>query len=499
MRVFCAMTGRRSSPMEHVYAAVLAGGSGQRFWPLSRELKPKQLLSMFGQESLICQAVRRILPFTEDADHVTVVTNERLFDELRNHLTAQEDRRLHEVTYIQEPIARNTAPAIALAAAIFEAQDPEAIMIVLPSDHILADGDVWRDCITSAVSAAADGYLVTVGITPTRPETGYGYILAADELAEYRHGSLAPHMVERFIEKPDLPRAEEFVASGRYFWNAGIFVMGARRVLEELDVAGDEGRAIVAAARWIASAEPGNRLGDEARTRFEALPKVSIDTAVMERSRRVAVIPAPLKWSDVGSLLALEDVAEPDAHGNVRVGRGVDIDSSGSIVYTTDRLVATLGVKDIAIVDTSDATLVLDKSRAQDVRHVVEALRAQGAGEIVQPKTSLRPWGSWTSLLSAPNYQIKLIDVKPGSRLSLQRHHHRAEHWIVVSGVAFVTRDSEQFDVRENESVFLPVGSVHRLENRGEAPLQLIEVQVGEYLGEDDIVRIEDDWARESS
>ena len=485
--------------MEHIFAAVLAGGSGQRFWPLSRELKPKQLLSMFGQESLICQALRRILPFTEDADHVTVVTNERLFDELRNHLTAQDDQRLREVTYIQEPIARNTAPAIALAAAIFEAQDPDAIMVVLPSDHVLEDGAVWQDCITAAAAAAADGYLVTVGIKPIRPETGYGYILAAGELPEYRRGSLTPHVVDRFVEKPDLARAQEFVSSGRYFWNAGIFVMGARRVLQELDAADEDGRAIVAAARWIASAAPEARTGDEARGRFAALPKVSIDTAVMERSERVAVIPAPLQWSDVGSLLALEDVAEPDEHGNVRVGRGVDIDSTGSIIYATDRLVATLGVKDLVVVDTTDATLVLDKSHAQDVRHVVEALRAQGAEEIVQPKTSLRPWGSWTSLLSAPSYQIKLIDVKPGSRLSLQKHHHRAEHWIVVSGTACVTRDDEQFDVRENESVFLPVGSVHRLENRGTVPLQLIEVQVGEYLGEDDIVRIEDDWARESS
>ena len=485
--------------MEHIFAAVLAGGSGQRFWPLSRELKPKQLLSMFGQESLICQALRRILPFTEDADHVTVVTNERLFDELRNHLTAQDDQRLREVTYIQEPIARNTAPAIALAAAIFEAQDPDAIMVVLPSDHVLEDGAVWQDCITAAAAAAADGYLVTVGIKPIRPETGYGYILAAGELPEYRRGSLTPHVVDRFVEKPDLARAQEFVSSGRYFWNAGIFVMGARRVLQELDAADEDGRAIVAAARWIASAAPEDRNGDEARARFEALPKVSIDTAVMERSERVAVIPAPLQWSDVGSLLALEDVAEPAEHGNVRVGRGVDIDSTGSIIYATDRLVATLGVKDLVVVDTTDATLVLDKSHAQDVRHVVEALRAQGAEEIVQPKTSLRPWGSWTSLLSAPSYQIKLIDVKPGSRLSLQKHHHRAEHWIVVSGTACVTRDDEQFDVRENESVFLPVGSVHRLENRGTVPLQLIEVQVGEYLGEDDIVRIEDDWARESS
>jgi mannose-1-phosphate guanylyltransferase/mannose-6-phosphate isomerase len=274
--------------------------------------------------------------------------------------------------------------------------------------------------------------------------------------------------------------------------------MRASRVLEELEAAGGEGARVAEAVRWIAAQAPSERNGDEARARFEALVPVSIDTAVMERSERVAVIPAPLNWSDVGSLLALEDVAQADDAGNVRVGRGVDIGSKDSVIYSTDRLVATLGLKDVIVVDTSDATLVLDKSRAQDVRQVVEALKLQGAEEIVQPKTSLRPWGAWTSLLSAPSYQIKLIEVKPGARLSLQKHHHRAEHWIVVSGTAVVTRDDERVEVHANESIFLPVGCVHRLENCGKVPLQLIEVQVGEYLGEDDIVRLQDDWDRGS-
>ncbi|MGV8083270.1 MAG: mannose-1-phosphate guanylyltransferase/mannose-6-phosphate isomerase [Coriobacteriia bacterium] len=481
---------------DHIFAAVLAGGSGQRFWPLSRELKPKQLLSMFGQESLIVQAIRRILPFTEEPNRVTIVTNERLFDELRNHLTAQADHQLHAVSYIQEPIARNTAPAIALAAATFEAIDPDAIMIVLPSDHLLEDGEVWSDCIQAAIGAAEDGYLVTIGITPSRPEVGYGYIMAGDALPEYANGSVTPKIAERFVEKPDLERAMQYIESGKYFWNAGIFVMKASRVLEELDEAGEMGMQIACAARWIAQKPVADRNSDEARARFETLRSISIDTAVMERSNRVAVIPAPLNWSDVGSLLALEDVAPANDSGVVRSGRGVDIDSSDSVIYSTDRLIATLGVKDVIVVDTTDATLVLDKNRAQDVRQVVEALKGQGAEEIVQPKTSLRPWGSWTSLLSAPSYQIKLIGVKPGARLSLQKHHHRAEHWIVVSGSAMVTRDDEQVEVHANESIFLPVGCVHRLENCGKLPLQLIEVQVGEYLGEDDIVRIDDDFGR---
>lgn len=482
--------------MQHVYAAVLAGGSGQRFWPLSRELKPKQLLSMFGQESLIVQALKRIMPFVENEGDVMVVTNERLFDELRNHLTAQDDPRMHHVGYLQEPIARNTAPAIALVAATLLLKDPDAVIVVLPSDHIMEDGDVWSDCIHAAVSAAQAGYLVTIGVSPTRPETGYGYILAAEELPGMGHGAAAPHRVERFVEKPDAERASKFVASGDYYWNAGIFVMRAARVLEELDDAGPEGAEIAATARWIASLPDAERNGHEARERFSAIPAASIDTAVMERSTRVAVVPAPLGWSDVGSLLALEDLADPDEDGNVRIGRGVDIDTSNSVVYSTDRLVAMLGVHDLLVVDTSDATLVLDKSRAQDVRQVFAALQAQGAEELVQSKTSMRPWGSWTSLLAAPGFHIKLIEVKPGSRLSLQRHEHRSEHWIVVSGTAHVTRGEECVEVRSNESVFLPVGFVHRLENRGPDRLQVIEVQVGEYLGEDDIVRLDDDWAR---
>jgi len=478
-------------------ATILAGGSGQRFWPLSRELNPKQLLSMFGTESLIAAAVHRILPFAEGGSSISIATNERLFDELRNHLTAQPDPQLHAVRYIQEPLAKNTAPAIALAAAIFAAEDPDAIMVVLPSDHLLEDGDVWADCINAAAKVAADGYLVTIGITPSRAETGYGYIRAGEELGVYATGSVVPHVAAEFVEKPEAPVAERYVASGEYFWNAGIFVMKASRVLEELDAAGGAVAHIADVVRWIAEQPEAERHGEEARERFSTIEPISIDKAVMERSSRVAIIPAPLKWSDVGSLLALEDIAEPDEAGNIRLGRGVDIDSSGTIVYSTDRLVATLGVEDLIVVDTSDATLVLPKDRAQDVRQVVDALKAQGAPEVSQPKISLRPWGSWMSLLKNPMYQIKFIEVKPGARLSLQKHHHRSEHWIVVSGTAVVTRDEDRVEVHQNEGIFLPVGCIHRLENCGKVPLQLIEVQVGEYLGEDDIVRIEDDWARD--
>ncbi len=485
--------------MSRVSAVILAGGSGQRFWPLSRELSPKQLLSVFGQESLIAQAVHRITPFVAD-DGVLIVTNERLFDELRNHLTAQPDPRLHTLEYLQEPVPRNTAPAIAFAAAVLERRDPDAVMIVLPSDHLLQAGELWADCIERGIRLAEDGYLVTIGITATRPETGYGYIRAGQELEEYLGGSVVPYAAAEFVEKPDLEHAEEFLAAGGYYWNAGIFVMGATTVLDEMLAAGGEVARVAETARWLAEErENGSLDADEARARFGALQSVSIDVAVMERSKRVAVIPVALEWSDVGSLLALDAVAVPDEHGNVREGRGVDVDSHNTTVFSTDRLVATLGLQDAIVVDTADATLVLPKSRAQDVRLVFDALKAAGADEVVKPKVSLRPWGSWTSLLSGPGFQIKLLEIKPGAKPSLQRHHHRSEHWIVVAGTASVTRDNEVVEVHVNESIHIPTGAVHRIENCGKVPLKVIEVQVGEYLGEDDIVRIEDDWAREGS
>ena len=425
-----------------------------------------------------------------------VVTNERLFDELRNHLTAQPDPALHKLRYLKEPMARNTAPAIALAAATMLAEDPDAVMVVLPSDHLLEDGQTWAECIATATNLADAGHLVTIGIRPSRPETGYGYIKAGEQLDGFAVGSAVPHEAERFVEKPDAELAEKYVASGQYFWNAGIFIMRADVLLEELAALTKEGRHIAEAVREMAALPEDERNGEKAFELFSALPALSIDYAVMELSQKVAVIPAGLNWSDVGSLLALEGVAEPDAAGNVRKGRGVDIDTENTIIYSSDRLVATLGMKDAIVVDTSDATLVLPKDRAQDVRQVFDALKAAGAPEVTQPKVSLRPWGSWQSLLTAPQYQMKLIEVKPGAKLSLQRHHHRAEHWIVVSGTASVTRGDEVVEVHVNESIFIPVGAVHRLENCGKLPLQVIEVQVGEYLGEDDIVRLEDDYER---
>lgn len=482
------------------HAVILAGGTGTRFWPLSRELSPKQLLSIFGTESLVAQAVRRVLPIVESTGGTTtIVTNERLLDELRNNLAANEDERMRSVVYLVEPVPRNTAPAIALAAADLLTRDPEAVMIVLPSDHLLDDGELWQDTIACAVSLAEDGFLVTVGITPTRPETGYGYIEGGELMSAHKSASCTPCKVRRFTEKPDLATAERFVSAGSHYWNAGIFVMRARDVLAGLRAAGGAGPTIAEVCERTASLPRAEWTSDDARERFAALPSAPIDTALMELAGNVAVIPAPLTWHDVGSFLTLQSVVPADAHGNTRIGRGVDIETNDSIIYSANRLVATLGMRGAVVIDTADATLVCPKDRCQDVRLVVDALTAMGAEEVVQPKTSLRPWGSWTSLLSGPGFQIKLLEIKPGCKPSLQRHEHRSEHWIVVEGNGTVTRNREVIEVPTNESVFLPLGSVHRVENSGGDMLKIIEVQVGDYLGEDDIIRLQDDWHREGA
>ncbi len=487
----------RVTVVPDLYACILAGGSGQRFWPLSRELSPKQFLSVFGTDSLITQAVRRVLPFVDArSGHALVITNERLSDEIRNHLISQPDPEFGCLRYIVEPHPKNTAPAIALAAAVIAHENPEGLMITLPSDHLLDAGEVWADAVRTAASLAADGYLVTIGIQPTRAETGYGYIRAGEPLQEYTGELVRPLTAAAFVEKPSEELAEAYLSTGHYFWNAGIFVMKAARVLEELRAAGEDGALIAGAAEWVAAHLDDSSSADEARERFSAIEPVSIDVAVMERSESVAVIPADIDWNDVGSLLALEDVAPADGCGMVRVGRGVDIGSSDTVVYSADRLVATLGVDNLIVADTHDATLIARKDLAQDVRLVFEALRDAGAEEVTQPKVSLRPWGSWTQLFEGPGFKIKMLEVKPGTKVSLQRHVHRSEHWIVVAGAALVTLGTDEREVNVNEGVFIPAGAVHRLENRGDVQLKVIEVQVGGYLGEDDLERLSDDWNR---
>lgn len=487
-------------PRERVHALVLSGGSGTRFWPLSRDLNPKQMLKVFGEESLVAQAIERARSLAGGGVHL--LTNEALRDELRDHLASAPWR--DEVDILAEPAPRNTAPAVALGAAYVRSLDPEAVMLVLPSDHLVEDGDEWEAVMREATHLAADGCLVTVGLAPTRAETGYGYIKTGAPVAAHEECEVTARRVERFVEKPDAATAEAYVAEGSYLWNSGMLVARAADVLDELARAGAlaatpdsaEGATIAAAAETVASMPTAEWVSDAARESFSSLPPVPFDKVVLEVSDRVVVVPAAFAWSDVGSLLAVEALALPDERGNVLVGRTADVDSHDSLVYSTDRLVATLGLEGALVVDTADATLVTTKDRAQDVRLVVDALREAGAREVVAPRTAMRPWGHWTLLLRGEGFQIKSILVHPGSRLSLQTHARRSEHWVVVRGRARVTIGEQTMDVERNRSVHVPVGERHRLQNPGAEPLEVIEVAVGDYLEEDDIVRFDDDWGR---
>lgn len=487
----------------HLHAVILAGGSGTRFWPLSRELSPKQFVSIFGGVSLITHAVTRVSTLARSG-HIHILTNERLLDELRNHLKAQASLSGLAIDYLAEPTPRNTAPAIALAAAHLVSLDPDAIMVVLPSDHLLEDGERWERTIRVAVRLAEAGRLVTLGLEPSYPETGYGYIHAGEPIPSSAEGDIAGREVVAFVEKPDRATAERFLAAGDHLWNSGMLVARAATALDELAAAGERAATpesarsgeVAAEARAVAALGPEHWTDDEARRRFTALPSVPFDRAVLEVSPAVAVVPTDMAWSDVGSLLALERVAPADERGNVLVGDVHDIDSTGSIVYSADRLVATIGLDDMMVVDTDDATLVAPKGRAQDVRLIVDALRAAGAREIVESRSSLRPWGSWTRLTRGAGFQVKTIDVLPHQRLSLQSHEHRSEHWVVVEGTARVTRGEDVFELANGMSTYIPHGVVHRLENPGDTLLRVVEIAVGDYLAEDDITRYEDDWAR---
>jgi mannose-1-phosphate guanylyltransferase/mannose-6-phosphate isomerase len=467
-----------------LFAVIMAGGSGTRFWPLSREKMPKQLLRIGGDDTLIQQTVERILPLVR-AENVFIVTNRGLADDIGLQLAAKFGSAW-ERGIILEPEARNTAPAIGLAALQLLRVDPEATMIVLSADHAIRKGDELIALLERAARAAAAGYLVTLGIHPDRPETGYGYIKAGAAV----DGVCS---VEAFKEKPDLETARGYLRDGGYYWNSGIFVWKAAVLLEEFGKHAPELR------RGLEAIRAGLGTPDEERVIrevFARLETISIDYAVMEKTDRARVIPADIGWSDVGSWTALDDVSPRDAAGNVISGNVIDIDSRDTIVYADKRLVATIGLRGFVVVDTPDAVLVCPKDRAQDVKKVVDGLRKRKSGEILVHRTVHRPWGSYTVLEEGENYKIKHLLINPGSKLSLQLHHHRSEHWVVVSGTARVTNGEQVFDVHPNESTYIPMSTQHRLENQGKIPLRIVEVQNGEYLEEDDIVRLDDDYHR---
>lgn len=465
-----------------LYAAILAGGIGSRFWPLSRETTPKQLLKVVGDESLLKSTIRRLKPLIP-TDKVLIVTNERQAEIIRLHLAY--DGKAMTPGYCVEPMGRNTAPAIGLAAMELYRKDPEAVMAVLPADHIIEDGKSFREAVKAGVKAALDGHLVTFGIVPTVPETGYGYIKTGPR-AFRKIDNYGVRRVERFVEKPDIKRARQYLKHGGYFWNSGIFIWKAARILEEIKT------HLPAIYKRLVDIREGADINEA----YSGMTEISIDHGILEKAKDVVVLPAAFPWSDMGSWSSFGAVIPPDKEGNVIKGRVVDIGSRNSIILGCDRVVATIGLKDMILVDTPDATLVCHRDNAQAVKEVVGELKKKGYTEGEIHRTVERPWGSYTLLESGDGYKIKKIRVEPHRRLSLQMHRHRSEHWVVISGTAHVQRGEETVEITINQSTYIPRGVKHRLENRGSSPLEIIEVQNGEIVDEADIVRFDDDFER---
>jgi mannose-1-phosphate guanylyltransferase/mannose-6-phosphate isomerase len=471
--------------MSLIYPVILSGGAGTRLWPLSRSLFPKQLLALVGESSLIQDTAHRV-EGPDFAAPLIVANIEHRF------LIAEQMRQagISPGAIVLEPVARNTAPAVAIAALMVAQKDPDGVMLLMPADHIVRNRAAFRQAVVTAEAAAATNHLVTFGIKPDAPETGYGYIRRGAAL-KHLSGSFA---VARFVEKPDAATAKAYVESGDYDWNSGMFVFKAGVFLAELERLEPE---LLAHCR--AALDQGKK--DMDFFRLEALSfaqarSISIDYAVMERTDKAAVVPVDMGWSDIGSWESLWTAAPRDDQGNAIKGDVLHHDTRNSYLRSEGPLVAAVGVEDIVVVATQDAVLVSRKDASQDVKRIVEQLERSGRELHTTHRKVYRPWGAYESIDSGDKYQVKHITVNPGAKLSLQMHHKRAEHWIVVSGIAQVTCDDKVFALEANESTYIPLGAKHRLENVGAEPLHLIEVQSGSYLGEDDIVRFEDTYGR---
>ena len=464
---------------------ILSGGSGTRLWPVSRRNLPKQFLSLAGHGTLFQQTVARTRALPEVAAPIVVASEDHRFLAAEQLLEAG----VEGGAVVLEPLARNTAPAIALGALEALKRDPDALLLVLPADHLIGDTKAFAAAVAQAMPLAKQSWLATFGIRPDRAEIGFGYIRRGEALGQ------GAFRVERFVEKPDLATAEGYLADGGYDWNSGMFLFRADRYLEELGTHAPAMLAAVRAAHTAAHADLDFVRVD--KDAFAKVPEDSIDYAVMEKTTRAAVVPVSCGWSDIGSWSALWLAGERDGDGNLREGDTLAVNTRNSLLRSHDRhLVATVGVENLVVVSTPDATLVAHRDAAQDVKKIVDQLKAAGRSEHSFHRVVHRPWGSYDSLEAGERFQVKRIVVKPGASLSLQKHHHRAEHWIVVSGTAEVTCDDQVFLLGENQSTYIPLGSKHRLRNPGKVALELIEVQSGSYLGEDDIVRYDDVYGR---
>jgi mannose-1-phosphate guanylyltransferase/mannose-1-phosphate guanylyltransferase/mannose-6-phosphate isomerase len=473
-----------------IYPVIMSGGSGTRLWPVSRHLYPKQLLPLLSRKSMLADTAMRVADSTRFAPPTVICNEEHRFlvaEELRAAAAeaGQESGRI-----LLEPVARNTAPAAAAAAVHLAGQDPDALMLLLPSDHALADEAAFIAAIDRAAAAAAEGWLVTFGMTPTRAETGYGYIRRGALL----QGLEGCYEVARFVEKPDRATAERYVEDGGYAWNSGMFLLPVAAFLAELERL--QPAALAAARKAVEGAREDLDFLRLDPAGFDSAPAISIDNAVMEHTDRAAVVPAELGWSDVGSWASLWEIAEKDTDGNAVMGDVVAQDARNCLLRSDSRLLAAIGVDNLVVVVEDDAVLVVSRDQAQDVGKLAKQLQASGRSEADLHTRVYRPWGSYQGIDLGERFQVKRLTVSPGSRLSLQSHNHRAEHWVVVEGVAEVTCDDSVFYLYPNQSTYIPLGSIHRLANPGREPLHVIEVQSGDYLAEDDIQRYEDVYGR---
>lgn len=468
----------------NIHPVILCGGSGTRLWPLSRADYPKQLLRLIGDNTMLQDTALR---FSGPGFQPPLL----LCNETHRFLLAEQLRQagIAPARIVLEPVGRNTAPAAAIAALMLTAQDSDALMLISPADHVIADPAGLAAAIHQAAALAADGSLVTFGITPDAPETGYGYILEGETIAGGPGRAVA-----RFVEKPDAARAQEYLAAGGYLWNSGMFLFSAARYLAELERLQPDMVSACRAALGRASAEQDYLRLDAAP--FAAMAGDSIDYAVMEHSQQTAVMPIDVGWSDVGSWRALWQVAARGDGDNLIEGDVIALDCKSSYIRSDGPLIAALGLEDIAVVATKDAILIAPKDKAEAVKDVVAQLNAEGRGEAVSHTRVVRPWGAFEGLRQEPGFQVKLLTVNPGAGISLQYHNHRAEHWVVVAGRARVTRDAETLELKANQSTYIATGVHHRLENPGSEPLHVVEVQSGDYLGEDDIVRLDDRYGR---